>query len=50
VVAAAPIHVRAVRRLVPDPLDDDDRRVLATIAGKLRTRPADLEGGVNGHE
>ncbi len=44
VVAAAPLHVRAVRRLVLDPLDADDRRALAVIAEKLRTRPEDLAG------
>jgi DNA-binding MarR family transcriptional regulator len=42
VVAAAPTHVRAVRELVLDPLNAADRRALARIAAKLRTRPADL--------
>lgn len=42
VVAAAPTHVRSVRELVLDPLTEDDRRALARIAAKLRTRPADL--------
>ncbi|WP_409494470.1 MarR family winged helix-turn-helix transcriptional regulator [Amycolatopsis sp. cmx-11-12] len=42
VVAAAPTHVRSVRELVIDPLTEDDRRALARIAAKLRTRPADL--------
>ncbi|MET7293170.1 MarR family transcriptional regulator [Streptomyces griseoloalbus] len=42
VVAAAPIHVRAVRQLVLDPLTAADQRALARIAAKLRTRPVDL--------
>ncbi|MBU7598537.1 MarR family transcriptional regulator [Streptomyces sp. P38-E01] len=42
VLAAAPTHVRAVRELVIDPLTAADRRALARIAAKLRTRPADL--------
>ncbi|GGV76962.1 MarR family transcriptional regulator [Streptomyces griseoloalbus] len=42
VVAAAPTHVRAVRRLVLDPLTAADQRALARIAAKLRTRPVDL--------
>ncbi|WP_052850451.1 MarR family winged helix-turn-helix transcriptional regulator [Streptomyces avicenniae] len=42
VVAAAPVHVRAVRELVLDPLTAADQRALARIAAKLRTRPADL--------
>lgn len=41
VVAAAPVHVRAVRRFVLDPLDADDKRALAIIASKLRIRPTD---------
>ncbi|MEV0056024.1 MarR family transcriptional regulator [Saccharopolyspora shandongensis] len=42
VVAAAPTHVRAVRRLVLDPLTDADQQALARIAAKLRVRPVDL--------
>ncbi|RCK68856.1 MarR family transcriptional regulator [Desertihabitans brevis] len=42
VVAAAPDHVRTVRRLVLDPLTATERRTLARIAAKLRVRPADL--------
>ncbi|WP_032404164.1 MarR family winged helix-turn-helix transcriptional regulator [Rhodococcoides fascians] len=42
VVAAAPIHVRAVRDLVLDPLTQSDHRALARIAAKLRIRPDDL--------
>lgn len=42
VVAAAPVHVRAVRELVLDPLTRTDRQALARIAAKLRTRPTDL--------
>ncbi|MGB3352401.1 MAG: MarR family transcriptional regulator [Mycobacterium sp.] len=42
VVAAAPLHVRAVRDLVLDPLTATDRQALARIAAKLRVRPADL--------
>ncbi|MEV0085383.1 MarR family transcriptional regulator [Saccharopolyspora sp. NPDC050642] len=42
VVAAAPTHVRAVRRLVLDPLTATDQQALAGIAAKLRVRPADL--------
>ncbi|MEU7473251.1 MarR family transcriptional regulator [Streptomyces sp. NPDC044984] len=42
VVAAAPTHVQAVRRLVLDPLTASDQRALARIAAKLRTRPVDL--------
>lgn len=42
VVAAAPTHVRAVRRLVLEPLSPTDQRALARIAEKLRTRPEDL--------
>lgn len=39
VVAAAPIHLRTVRELVLDPLNDADRRALVRIAGKMRIRP-----------
>ena len=42
VVVAAPLHVRAVRDLVLDPLTVTDRQALARIAAKLRVRPADL--------
>ena len=41
VVSTAPVHVRAVRELVLDPLNKADRQALARIAAKLRTRPAD---------
>ncbi|MFD9702755.1 MarR family winged helix-turn-helix transcriptional regulator [Lentzea sp. NPDC059081] len=36
VEAAAPVHLRAVRQLVLDPLDDEDRQALTRIAAKLR--------------
>lgn len=39
---AAPIHVRAVRELVLDPLTATDQQALARIAAKLRVRPSDL--------
>ncbi|MFH9068955.1 MarR family winged helix-turn-helix transcriptional regulator [Streptomyces alboflavus] len=42
VVAAAPTHVRSVRRLVLDRLSAADQQALARIAEKLRVRPADL--------
>lgn len=42
VVAAAPVHVDAVRRLVIDPLDEVDQAALARIAARLRTRPSDV--------
>ncbi|WP_089156369.1 MarR family winged helix-turn-helix transcriptional regulator [Micromonospora sp. NBS 11-29] len=42
VVAAAPAHVRSVRRYVLDPLTPADRRALMRIATKLRARPVDL--------
>jgi DNA-binding MarR family transcriptional regulator len=42
VVAAAPVHLRAVRQYVLDPLTATDRKALARIAAKLRIRPADL--------
>ncbi|MCG8923056.1 MarR family winged helix-turn-helix transcriptional regulator [Lentzea sp. CC55] len=41
VVAAAPVHLRAVREHVLDPLNKADRQALARIAAKLRTRPSD---------
>lgn len=41
VVSTAPVHVRAVRELVLDPLNKADRQALARIAAKLRTRPSD---------
>ncbi|WP_191298785.1 MarR family winged helix-turn-helix transcriptional regulator [Lentzea cavernae] len=40
-VAAAPVHLRAVRELVLDPLGKTDRQALARIAAKLRTLPSD---------
>jgi DNA-binding MarR family transcriptional regulator len=42
VVAAAPIHVRAVREAALDHLDAADQRALARIAEKLAVRPVDL--------
>ncbi|MQM24262.1 MarR family winged helix-turn-helix transcriptional regulator [Glycomyces albidus] len=42
VVAAAPVHVRAVREAALDRLDADDHAALARIAEKLRVRPVDL--------
>jgi DNA-binding MarR family transcriptional regulator len=42
VVAAAPIHVRAVREAALDHLDATDQRALARIAAKLGVRPVDL--------
>ncbi|WP_446225256.1 MarR family winged helix-turn-helix transcriptional regulator [Nocardia sp. IBHARD005] len=42
VVAAAPIHVRAVRECFLDQVSAADGRALARIAAKLRVRPADL--------
>lgn len=42
VVAAAPTHVRAVRRLVLDPLTAADQQALIRISAKLRMRPVDL--------
>lgn len=42
VVAAAPIHVRAVRELVLDPLTAGDMKSLTRIAGKLRVVPPDF--------
>jgi len=42
VVAAAPVHVRAVRDLVIDRLTAEDQEALARIAEKLRVRPVDL--------
>ncbi|MBI5336782.1 MAG: MarR family transcriptional regulator [Mycolicibacterium rufum] len=43
VVEAAPIHVRAVRELVLDPLSPTDLRALARIADKLRVVHPNLE-------
>jgi DNA-binding MarR family transcriptional regulator len=43
VVAAAPAHLRAVRRYVLDQLNGADQRALARIAEKLRIRPEDVE-------
>ena len=42
VVAAAPVHVRAVRQFVLEPLTAADQQALARIAEKLRVRPVDL--------
>ncbi|VEG57805.1 MarR family regulatory protein [Mycolicibacterium aurum] len=42
VVDAAPIHVRAVRDFVLDPLTVTDQQALARIAAKLKIRPSDL--------
>ncbi|PRC42275.1 MarR family transcriptional regulator [Mycobacterium sp. ITM-2017-0098] len=42
VVDAAPIHVRAVREFVLDPLSVTDQQALARIAAKLKIRPSDL--------
>jgi DNA-binding MarR family transcriptional regulator len=42
VVAAAPIHLRAVRDLVLDPLTATDLRALTRIADKLRVVPPDF--------
>jgi DNA-binding MarR family transcriptional regulator len=42
VVDAAPVHLRAVRQLVLDPLTATDQKALARIAAKLRMRPVDL--------
>ncbi|NJP66401.1 MarR family winged helix-turn-helix transcriptional regulator [Streptomyces spiramenti] len=42
VEAAAPVHLRSVRKLVLDPLTAADQRALARLAAKLRTRPSDL--------
>lgn len=39
VVAAAPAHVRSVRRSALDPLTTADRQALARIAAKLRAEP-----------
>ncbi len=42
VVEAAPVHVRAVRELVLDPLTDADQRALTRIASKLRAVPPEF--------
>ncbi|HKV20958.1 MAG TPA: MarR family transcriptional regulator [Mycobacterium sp.] len=42
VVAAAPIHMKAVRDLVLDPLTSADQRALTRIAAKLRAVPPEL--------
>ncbi|MEV0332320.1 MarR family transcriptional regulator [Nocardia sp. NPDC050717] len=39
---AAPTHVRSVRRVVLDALDDEDQRAVARIARKLRVVPDDI--------
>lgn len=44
VVAAAPIHLRAVREAFLDHVSAADGRALARIAAKLSVRPADLSG------
>ena len=44
VVAAAPIHLRAVRELVLDRLTASEQAALARIAAKLRVVPADFKG------
>lgn len=43
VAKAAPIHMRAVRELVLDPLTTTDKKALARIAAKLGVRPSDFE-------
>ena len=43
VTEAAPIHVRAVRELVLDPLTATDLAALTRIAAKLRVVPPGLE-------
>jgi DNA-binding MarR family transcriptional regulator len=42
VAAAAPIHMRAVREMVLNPLSTADQQALARIAAKLQVRPSDL--------
>jgi hypothetical protein len=42
VAAAAPTHVRTVRRFVLDRLTAADQQAMARIAAKLRVRPVDL--------
>lgn len=50
VVEAAPIHMRAVRELILDPLSDADQRALTRIASKLRAVPPDLaKGDIGSH-
>ena len=41
VVAAAPTHIRAVRRFVLDRLTAGEQRAVADIAAKLQNRPGD---------
>ncbi|WP_432545014.1 MarR family winged helix-turn-helix transcriptional regulator [Kineococcus sp. SYSU DK002] len=41
VVAAAPVHLRSVRRLILDLLDPDEQQALTDIAAKLRARPTE---------
>lgn len=49
VVAAAPGHVRAVRRLLVDVLDADEMRALGRIMGKIGAASRDeLAGGARG--
>lgn len=45
VVAAAPLHVQAVRDVALDRLSAEDHEALARIAAKLRVRPEDLAPG-----
>ncbi|MET0704878.1 MAG: MarR family transcriptional regulator [Mycobacterium sp.] len=42
VVAAAPVHMRAVREMVLNPLTAADQQAVARIAAKLQVRPSDL--------
>lgn len=42
VVQAAPIHMRAVREIVLDPLSEADQRALTRIASKLRAVPPEI--------
>lgn len=42
VVEAAPIHMRAVRELILDPLSDADQRALIRIAAKLGAVPPEI--------
>lgn len=42
VIEAAPIHMRAVRDLILDPLSDADQRALTRIASKLRAVPPEI--------
>lgn len=42
VIEAAPIHMRAVRDLILDPLSDADQRALTRIAAKLGAVPPEI--------